>query len=65
MRNSHISDLPCAPSTDISLLPMEDIHIRHMKVSSTPPVVPLIASSPQPLEAMSNADESVPIANVN
>ena len=65
MRTSHTYDLPGAPSTDISPLPMEDTHIRHVEVPSTSSVVPLVTSSPQPLEAMSNAEESVPIANVD
>ena len=54
MRTSHTYDLPGAPLTEISLLPMEDTHIRHVEVPSTPLVVPLVASSSQPLEAMSN-----------
>ena len=65
MRTSHTYDLPGAPLTEISLLPMEDTHIRHVEVPSTPLVVPLVASSSQPLEAMSNAKELVPIANVD
>ena len=57
MRTSHTSDLPGVPSVDISLLPMEDTHITHVEVPSTPPKVPLVALSPQPLEAMPNAEE--------
>ena len=44
---------------------MEDTYIRHVEVPSTPPAVPLVASSPQPLEAMSNVEKLVPIANVD
>ena len=63
MRTSHTSDLPCAPLTDISPLPMEDSHITLVEVPSIPLTVPLVASSPQPLEAMSNDEESIPIVN--
>ena len=65
MRTSHTSDLLGAPSTNISPLSMEDTHIKHVEVPFTSPGVPLVTSSPQPLEAMSNAKESVSIANVN
>ena len=57
MRTSHTYAIPGAPSIDISLLPMEDTHIRHVEVPSSPPAVPLIVSLPQLLEAMSNAEE--------
>ena len=50
MRISHTSDLPGAPLADISPLPIEDTHITSVEVPSTPLVVPLVASSPQPLE---------------
>ena len=36
-----------------------------MEVRSTPLTVPLVALSPQPLEAMSNDEESVPTVNVD
>ena len=65
MRTSHTFDLSGAPSADISPLPMEDSHITLVEVPPTPLTVPLVASSPQPLEAMSNVDESVPIVNVD
>ena len=65
MRTNHMSDLPGAPLANISPLPMEDTHITLVKVPSTPLAVPLVASSPRPLEAMSNTEESVPIANVD
>ena len=65
MRTSHTSDLPSAPLVEISPLPMEDSHITLVEVPSTPLIVPLVASSPQPLEAMSNDEESVPIVNVD
>ena len=65
MRTRHTSDLPSAPLVDISPLPMEDTHITPVEVPSTPLAVPLVASSPQPLEAMSNNEESVPTVNVD
>ena len=65
MRTSYTSDFPGAPSTNISSLPMKDTHITSVEVPSTSPVVPLVASSLQQLEAMSNAEESVPTTNVN
>ena len=65
MRTSHTSDLLGAPLADISPLPMKDSHITLVEVPSTPLTVPLVASSPQPLEAMSNDEESVPIVNVD
>ena len=63
MRTSHTSDLPGAPLVDNSPLPMEDSHITLMEVPSTPLTVPLVESSLQPLEAMSNEEESVPTVN--
>ena len=65
MRTSHTSNLPGALSIDISPLPMGDTQIRHMEIPSTSPVVPLVVSSPQQLEVMSNVEELVPIANVD
>ena len=65
MKTSHTSDLPGAPLADISPLPMEDSNITLVEVLSTPLIVPLVASSPQPLEAMSNDEESIPIVNVD
>ena len=65
MRTSHTSDLPSAPLADNSPLPMEDSHITLVEVLSTPLTVLLVASSPQPLEAMSNDEESIPIVNVD
>ena len=65
MRTIHTSDLPGAPLADISPLPMEDSHITLVEVPPTPLTIPLVASSPQPLEAMSNVEESVPTVNVD
>ena len=65
MRTSHTSDLLGAPLADISPLPMKDSHITLVEVPPTPLTVPLVASSPQPLEAMSNVEESVPTINVD
>ena len=65
MRTSHTSDLPGAPLADISSLPVEESYIILVEVPSTPLTVPLVASSPQPLEAMSNDEESVPTINVD
>ena len=65
MRTSHTSNLPGTPLADISPLPMEDSHITLVEVPSTPLTVPLVASSPQPLEAMSNDEEFIPTFNVN
>ena len=56
--------LPGAPLADISHPPMEETHITPVEVPSTL-VVPLVASSLQPLEAMSNAEKSVPTTNVD
>ena len=58
-------DLPSAPLADISPLPIEDTHITPVEVPSRPLAVPLVASSPQPLEAISNDEESVPTVNVD
>ena len=60
-----MSNFPGAPLADISPLPMEDSHITLVEVPSTPLTVPLVTSSPQPLEAMSNVEESVPTVNVD
>ena len=65
MKTSHTSDLQSAPLADISPLPMEDSHITLVEAPSTPLTVPLVTLSPQPLEAMSNDEESVPIINVD
>ena len=65
MKTSHTSDLPSAPLADISPLPMEDTHITLVEVPPTPLTISLVASSPQPLEAMSNDEESVPTINVD
>ena len=65
MRTSHTFDLPSAQLVDISLLPMEDTHITPVEVPSTPLAVPFVASSLQPLEALSNDVESVPTVNVD
>ena len=60
-----MSDLLGASLANISPLLMEDTHITLLEVSSTPLVVPLVAPSLQPLEAMSNDEESVPTVNVD
>ena len=52
MRTSHTFDLLDASSVNIRPLPMEHTHIIPMKVLSIPYAIPLVASSPQPLEAI-------------
>ena len=47
----HTYVLRDAPSTDISPPPIEETPITPMEVPSTPPIVPLVASSPQSIEA--------------
>ena len=59
LKELHTSNLSSTPSNDISPLHMEDTHIRHVEVPFTPYGIPLVASSSQPLEAMSNTEESV------
>ncbi|RVW79132.1 hypothetical protein CK203_051300 [Vitis vinifera] len=59
----HTSVLRDAPSTDISLPPVQETPITPMEVSSTPPVVPLVASSPPSIEATLVDKELVHIAN--
>ena len=49
--------------TDISLPPVQETPITPMEVPSTPPVVPLVASSPPSIEATLVDDELVHIAN--
>ena len=51
-----------APLTDISPPSIEETPITPMEVSSTPPVVPLVASSPQPIEATLVYEELVHIS---
>ena len=58
----HTSVLRDTPSTNISLPPVEETSITPMEVPSTPPVVPLVASSPPSIEAIL-VDELVHIAN--
>ena len=65
MRTNHTFDHPGAPLADISPLPMEDSNITLVEVPFTPLAVPLVASSTQPFEAMSNDEESVSTANVD
>ena len=65
MRTSHTSNFPSEPLADISPLHIEDTHITPVDVPSTPPAVPLVASSLQSLEAMSNDEESVATTNVD
>ena len=59
----HTYVLRDAPLTDISLPPVQETPITPMKVSSTPPVVPLVASSPPSIEATLVNEELVHIAN--
>ncbi|RVX02742.1 Serine/threonine-protein phosphatase 7 long form-like [Vitis vinifera] len=59
----HTSVLRDAPSTDISLPPVQETPITPMEVPSTPPVVPLVASSPPSIEATLVHEELVHIAN--
>ena len=66
MRTRHTYDLPSAPLADINPLPIEDTHITYVEVSfSTPHTLPLVASSPQPLDIMSNVEESIPTVDVD
>ncbi|KAL6315816.1 hypothetical protein AAG906_008202 [Vitis piasezkii] len=58
----HTFVLKDAPSTDISLPPVEETPITPMEVPSTPPVIPLVASSPQSIEATLVDEELVHIA---
>ncbi|KAL6343518.1 hypothetical protein AAG906_024883 [Vitis piasezkii] len=58
----HTSVLRDAPSTKISSPPVEETSIAPMEVPSTPPVVPLVASSPPSIEVIL-VDELVHIAN--
>ena len=46
----HLRD---APSTNMSLPPVQETPITPMEVPSTPPVVPLVASSPPSIEVVS------------
>ena len=59
----HTFVLGDAPSTDISPPPVEETLITPMEVPSTPPVVLLVASSPQPIETTLVDEELVHIAN--
>ncbi|RVW78077.1 hypothetical protein CK203_059654 [Vitis vinifera] len=59
----HTSVLRDAPSIDISLPPVEETPITPMKVPSTPPVIPLVASSPQSIKATLVDEELVHVAN--
>lgn len=54
-----------APSIDISLLPIEETPITLVEVPSIPPIVPLFASSPLPIEATLVDEELVHITNDN
>ena len=58
----HTSVLRDAPSIDISLPPVEETPITPMKVPSTPPVIPLVASSPQSIKATLVDEELVHIS---
>ena len=59
----HTSILRDAQSTDISPLPVEETPITPMEMPSTPPIVPLVASLPQSIEATLVDEELVHIAN--
>ncbi|KAL6343142.1 hypothetical protein AAG906_020931 [Vitis piasezkii] len=59
----HTSILRDAPSIDISLPPVQETPITPMEVPSTPPIVPLVASSPPSIEATLVDEELVHIAN--
>ena len=52
-----------APSTDISPPPVEETRITHMEVPSNPPIVLLVASSPQSIEVTLVDEKLVHIAN--
>ena len=59
----HAFVLRDAPSTDISPPPIEETPITPMEVPSTPPIVPLVASSPQSIEATLVDEKLVHITN--
>ena len=59
----HTFVLRDAPSTDISPPPVEETPITPMEVPSTPPIVPLVASSPQSIEATLVDEKLVHITN--
>ncbi|KAL6333351.1 hypothetical protein AAG906_028536 [Vitis piasezkii] len=59
----HTFVLTDAPSTDISLPLVQKTPITPMEVPSTPPVLPLVASSPPSIEATLVDEELVHIAN--
>ena len=59
----HTYVLRDAPSTNISLPLVQETPITPMEVPSTPPVIPLVASSPQSIEATLVDEELVHIAN--
>ena len=59
----HTSILRDAPSTNISPLPIKGTLITSMEVLSTPPIVPLVASSLQLIEVTLVNEELVHIAN--
>ena len=61
----HTFVLKDAPSTDISMPPVEETPITPMEVPSTPPVIPLVASSPQSIEATLVDEELVHIVKDN
>ncbi|KAL6342228.1 hypothetical protein AAG906_006846 [Vitis piasezkii] len=63
VRTRRTSVLRDAPSTDISLPPIQETPITPMEVPSTRPVVPLVASSPPSIEATLVDEELVHIAN--
>ena len=62
-RTMHTSVLRDAPSNDINPPPVEKTLITPVEVPSTPPVVPLVASSPQLIEATLIDEELIHIAN--
>ncbi|KAL6340462.1 hypothetical protein AAG906_006126 [Vitis piasezkii] len=60
----HTSVLRDAPSIDISPLPVEETPITPMEVPSTPPIVPLVASLPQSIEATLVDKEMIVVEDV-
>lgn len=65
MRTNHTYGLLGAPSAGTSPLSMENSHITYMEVPSTSYVVSIIASSPKPLDVISNGEESVSTIDID
>ena len=62
-RTRHTSVLRYAPLADINPPPIKETHITPIEMSSTLPIVPFIASPPQPIEVILVDEELVHIAN--